>query len=186
MMSTDTRLGDNYANALFELAKENQAIDAVKEDLETIAAIIKEENDLVKFLSSPYFSEQGKEKLVAKALSARVTGLTMSFLMVLIRHSHAGLLPRIIRRYGQLWDAERRCYPVEVTVSRPLEQSEAEKLAADIGAAIGGAVRLTLAVNPDILGGAIIRCGDKFIDNSVHNRLRTAVKTIISQVKGRK
>ncbi len=186
MMSTDLRLRENYANTLFELAGENQTIDAVKEDLETIAGIIREENDLVKFLMSPYFSRQCKEQLVAAALSARISELTMNFLMVLIRHNRVGLLPEIILRYGQLWDAERRCYPVDVTVSRPLEPGEAEKLTADMEAAVGGAVRLGLAVNPDILGGAIIRCGDKVIDNSVHNRLRTAVKTIISQVKGRK
>jgi F-type H+-transporting ATPase subunit delta len=186
MMSTDIRLRENYANTLFELAGENQAIDAVKEDLETIAGILKGQDDLVKFLTSPYFSRQCKEQLVVTALSARIAELTMNFLMVLIKHNRVGLLPEIIFRYGQLWDADRGCYPVKVTVSRPLEQGEAEKLTTDIGAAVGGTVRLELAVNPDILGGAIVRCGDKVIDNSVHNRLRTAVKTIISQVKGRK
>jgi F-type H+-transporting ATPase subunit delta len=186
MMSTDIRLGENYANTLFELARENQVIDVVKEDLETIAGIIKEESDLVRFLTSPYFSRECKEQLVATTLSARIAELTMNFLMVLIKHNRMGLLPRIISRYGHLWDAERRCYPVKVTVSHPLEQGEAEELTAAIGAAVGGDVRLELAVDPDILGGAVIRCGDKVIDNSVHNRLRTAVRTIIGQVKGRK
>jgi len=186
MMSTDLRLRENYANTLFELAGENQAIDVVKEDLEIIAGIVGEENDLVKFLTSPCFSGQCKEQLVVTALSARISELTMNFLMVLIRHNRVGLLSEIILRYGQLWDAERRCYPVDVTVSRPLEPGEAEKLTADMEAAVGGTVRLGLVVNPGILGGAIIRCGDKVIDNSVYNRLQTAVKTILSQVKGRK
>jgi F-type H+-transporting ATPase subunit delta len=186
MMSTDIRLRESYANTLFELAGENQAIDAVKEDLETVAGIIKGENDLVKFLTSPYFSRQCKEQLVMTALSPRISELTMHFLMVLIKHNRVGLLPEIIFRYGQLWDAGRGCYPVNVTVSRPLEQGEAEKLTADMEAALGGAVRLELAVNPDILGGAVIRCGDKVIDNSLRHRLGTAVKTILSHVKGRK
>lgn len=186
MISADIRLRENYANILFELARENQALDVVKGDLETIAGIIKEENDLIKFLMSPYFSMPSKEQLVMTALSGRIAELTMNFLMVLIKHNRAGLLPEIILSYGQLWDAERCCYPVEVTVSRPLEPGEAKKLAADMEAAVGGTVRLKWAVNPDILGGAIIRCRDKIIDNSVHHRLRAAVKTIISQVKGRK
>ena len=186
MMSTDIRLGENYANTLFELARENQVIDVIKEDLETIAGMIKEENDLVRFLTSPYFSRESKEQLVAKALSGRIAELTMNFLMVLIKHNRVGLLPRIILRYGQLWDAERRCYPVKLTVSHPLEQAEAQKLTEALGAAIGGTVRLELAVNPDILGGVVIRCGDRVIDNSVYHRLRTAVKTIMNQVKGRK
>jgi len=186
MMSADIRLRENYANTLFELARENQAIDAVEEDLETIAGIIREEDDLVKFLTSPYFSGQRKEQFMTKALSGRIAELTMNFLMVLIRHNRVELLPEIMLRYGQLRDADRRCYPVEVTVSRLLEPGEVEKLTADMEAAVGGTVRLHLAVNPDILGGAIIRCGDKIIDNSIRDQLRDAVKTIISQVKGRK
>jgi F-type H+-transporting ATPase subunit delta len=186
MMSTDIRLRENYANTLFELARENQATDAVEEDLETIAGIIREEDDLVKFLTSPYFSGQRKEQFMTTVLSGRIAGLTMNFLMVLIRHNRVWLLPEIILRYKQLWDAEHRCYPVVVTVSRPLEPGEIEKLTADMEAAVGGTVRLHLAVNPDLLGGAIIRCGDKIIDNSIRDRLRAAVKTIISQVKGRK
>ena len=186
MMSTDIRLRENYANTLFELARENQAIDAIEEDLETIAGVIKEESDLVRFLTSPYFSGPCKEQSVTTTLSARISELTMNFLMVLIRHNRVGLLPEIIARYGQLWDAEHRCFPVKVTVSRSLEQGEAEKLTADMEAAVGGAVRLELAVEPGILGGVIIRCGDKVVDNSVLHRLRTAVKTILSQVKGRK
>lgn len=186
MMSTDIRLRENYANTLFELAKENEATDIVQEDLEAIARVVKEERDLIKFLTSPYFSRQCKEQLVRATLSARIAELTMNFLMVLIKHNRVGLLPGIIFRYGQLRDADRGCYPVNVTVSRPLEQAEAEELTADIAAAVGGAVKLELAVNPDIIGGAIIRCGDKVIDNTVHNRLRTAVKTIIRQIKSRK
>jgi F-type H+-transporting ATPase subunit delta len=185
MMSTDIRLRENYVNTLFELARENQAITVVKEDLETIAGIIKEENDLVKFLTSPYFSRPCKQQLVATALSGRISELTMNFLMVLIKHNRVGLLAEIIFRYEQLWGAEYHCYPVRVTVSRPLEQGEAEELTTTIGAAVGGTIRLELAVDPDILGGAVIRCGDKVIDNSVHHRLRAAVKTIMHQVKWR-
>lgn len=185
MMSTEIHLRENYANTLFELAGEKQVIDIVKEDLETIDGIIKEEADLVKFLMSPYFSRQSKEQLMATVFAARISELTMNFLLVLIKHNRLGLLPEIILRYRELWDEKHRYYPVKVTVSHPLEPSEAEKLRADIEAAIGGTARLEWVVNPDILGGTIIRCGDKVIDNSVYSRLQAAVKTIISQVKGR-
>lgn len=186
MISADIRLRESYANTLFDLARENQVLDAVKEDLETIAGVVRKEGDLVKFLTSPYFSRSSKEKFLAKALSGRIAELTMNFLVVLIKHNRMGLLPEIVARYAELWDVERHCYPVELTVSRPLEPGEVERLKEDMETAFGGAVRLEWAVDPDILGGVIIRCRDKVIDNSIHNRLRTAVKTIISQVKGRK
>lgn len=185
MMSTDMSLRENYVNTLFELAKESQAVTVVKEDLQTIAGLIEEENDLVKFLRSPYFSRRCKQQLITTTLSARISELTMNFLMVLIQHNRAGLLKEIIFGYERLWDAEHNCYPVKVTVSRPQEQGEAEELKTAIEQAVGGTVRLELEVDPDILGGAVIRCGDKVIDNSAYHRLQTAVKTIISQVKSR-
>jgi F-type H+-transporting ATPase subunit delta len=185
MMSTDISLREKYVNTLFELARESQAVTAVKEDLQIIAGIVEEENDLVRFLKSPYFSRQCKQQLITTALSERISELTMNFLMVLIQHNRAGLLEEIIFGYGRLWDTEHNCYPVKVTVSRPLEQGEAEELKTAIEQAVGGTIRLKLAVDPDILGGAVIRCGDKVIDNSAYHRLQTAVKTIISQIKGR-
>lgn len=186
MMSTDIRLRENYANTLFDLARENDVLDAVREDLETIARVVRKERDLVRFLTSPYFSGSSKEKFIRTALSGRITELTMNFIMVLIKHNRVGLLVEIVARYGELWDVEHNCYPVEATVSRPLEKDEVERLKEDMETAFGGAVRLEWVVDPDILGGIIVRCRDKVIDNSIHNRLRTAVKTIISQVKGRK
>jgi F-type H+-transporting ATPase subunit delta len=185
MMSTDISLRENYVNTLFELAAEGHAVTTVKEDLDVVAAVIKQENDLVRFLRSPYFSRQSKWHVVTAALSGSISKLTLNFLMVLIKHDRVGLLTEIVRRYEQLWDAANHRYHVKVTLAHPLEPGEAEELTTAIGAAAGGAVRLEWAVDPEILGGAVIRCGDKLIDNSVHYRLRTAVKTIMSQVKGR-
>ena len=185
MMSRDIRLRENYVNTLWELAKEEQAVTAVKEDLEAVDGIIEEQSDLGKFLASPYFSRQSKLQLIASTLSAAISELTMSFLGVLVRHKRMGLLREITLRYGQLWDAEHHHYTVKVTVARPLEPGQAEELTTAIGQAVGGTVRLEVAVDPHILGGAVIRCGDKVIDNSVSDRLQTAVRTILNQVKGR-
>jgi F-type H+-transporting ATPase subunit delta len=185
MMSADIRIRENYVNTLFELAKESQSATVVKDDLQIIDGIIEEQNDLVKFLTSPYFSRQSKQQLITTALSERISGLTMNFLMVLIQHNRAGLLKDIIFGYGRLWDAEHNCYPVKVTVSRPLKQSDAKQFQTAIEQVVGGTVRLELEVDPDILGGAVIRCGNKVVDNSAYRRLQTAVKTIINQVKGR-
>jgi F-type H+-transporting ATPase subunit delta len=183
MMKTDIRLKETYAQTLFALAGENQTTDAVKEDLEIISDIIKHEKEFIEFLRSPYFSSRCKEQFVEKTLSGRISELTMNFLMVLIRHNRSSLLPEIIASFGQLWDAHRGYYPIKVTVSHPLGTDEVKELTAGIEAAIGGTARLELAVNPAIIGGTIIRCSDKVIDNTVRSRLQHAVKTIIGQVK---
>lgn len=185
MISTDIRLRENYVNTLWELAKEEQVVTTVKEDLEAIDGIIEEQNDLGRFLASPYFPRQSKLQLIANTLSAAISELTMSFLGVLIKHNRMGLLRQVTLRYRQLWDAEHHHYTVKITVARPLAQGQAEELTTAIGQAVGGTIKLEVAVDPRILGGAIIRCGDKVIDNSVSDRLQTAVRTILNQVKGR-
>ena len=110
----------------------------------------------------------------------------MNFLIVVMKHGRVKLLTDIINRYGELWDASHGYYHVKVTVPKPLEDSETKRLSDDIAAAINSNVKLEVVVEPAIIGGAIIRCGDKVIDNSIRNRIQAAVKTVINQVKSRK
>jgi len=186
MISTAIRLREIYALTLFELAGQQQSVDVVKGDIEVLYGIIEQERDFLKVLDSPYFSTDYKDQLVRKMLSGRISDLTMNFLIVVMKHGRVKLLTDIINRYGELWDASHGYYHVKVTVPKPLEDSETKRLSDDIAAAINSNVKLEVAVEPAIIGGAIIRCGDKVIDNSIRNRIQAAVKTVINQVKSRK
>jgi F-type H+-transporting ATPase subunit delta len=183
MISTYLGLRETYAQALFELACDNHVADAVKDDIELLAEIINKEEDFLRFLGSPYFARPYKEQLVSGVLSGKITDLTMNFLLVLIGHSRTALLPRIVSRYGQLWDANNGYFPVKVTVAHPLDEAQRQELQLSIEAAVGGLARLELVVKPDVIGGVVVRCGDRLIDNTVRGRLQTAVKTIMGQLK---
>lgn len=189
MISTAIRLREIYAQSLFELADRQQGVDTVSSDLNILAGIIGQEKDFIKLLDSPYFSTDYKEQLVRRLLSGVAANLTLDFLMVVIRHGRARLLTDIIGRYAELWDAYHGYYHVKVTVPRALEDGQAKELSDDIAAAMNsppGRVKLQVAVDPDIIGGAIIRCGDKVIDNSIRNRIDVAVKTVMSRIKSRR
>lgn len=183
MISTAIRLREIYAQSLFELADRQQSVDAVSSDLNILSGIIGQEKDFVKLLDSPYFSTDYKEQLVRRLLSGVAANLTLDFLMVVIRHGRAKLLSDIIVRYGELWDAYHGYYHVKVTVPRALEDKQVKELSDEIAAAMNSNVKLEFAVEPEIIGGAIIRCGDKVIDNSIKNRIDVAVKTLMSQIK---
>lgn len=183
MIRANISLREKYAKVLYELACESRSTNAVKDDFELLADITKSEKDFIKFMDSPYFARPCKVEVVNKILTGKISELTMNFLMVLIRHNRIKLLPEIIARYGQIWDANNGYFPVKVTVSRPLEKVETEELAASIGAAVGSIARLEVAVNPDIIGGAVIRYGDRVIDNTIRGRLQTALKTIMGAAK---
>lgn len=186
MISTAIRLREIYAQSLFELAERQQGVDTVKSDLNILAGIIGQEKDFIKLLDSPYFSTDYKEQLVRRLLSGVAANLTLDFLMVVIRHGRARLLTDIIGRYGELWDAYHGYYHVKVTVPRALEDGQAKELSDGIAAAMNSNVKLEVAVEPEIIGGAIIRCGDKVVDNSIRNRIDAAVKTVMSRIKSRR
>jgi F-type H+-transporting ATPase subunit delta len=186
MISTAIRLREIYAQSLFELADRQQGVDTVSSDLNILAGIIGQEEEFIKLLDSPYFSTDYKEQLVRRLLSGVAANLTLDFLMVVIRHGRARLLTDIIGRYAELWDAYHGYYHVKVTVPRALEDGQAKDLSDNIAAAMNSNVKLEVAVEPDIIGGAIIRCGDKVIDNSIRNRIDVAVKTVMSRIKSRK
>jgi F-type H+-transporting ATPase subunit delta len=174
-----------YAQALFDLAEQSQMIDAVKGELDAITAVISGDKDFEAVISSPCFYSDFKEKLVNKVFSGKLNELTMDFLMVAIRHNRMAFLPQIAAQYDSLWQSYHNYCPVKVTVSVPMSANEVEKLSAGIASAINRKVKMDVAVEPSIIGGVIIRYGDKIIDNTVRHRLQQAVKTVIEQAKSR-
>ncbi len=176
MHDAGTRVGKIYAQALFELADSAGAIDAVKENLDFLTAVIVQQRDFAALLSFPWFSDEEKELLTNKIFSARLADLAMDFLLVVVKHNKAGFLPHIAEQYNQLWETHYGYCPVYVTVSRQMNDDEIKKIYADIATAIKKRVKLEMNVDPSIIGGITIRCGDKVIDNTVRTRLRQVVK----------
>jgi F-type H+-transporting ATPase subunit delta len=179
------RLAEIYASTLFDLGRESEMADTVKYNLDALAEVIASENDFWTLLGSPYFSDEYKEQLLRKILSGKIADLTMDFLMVVIRHDRLMLLQHIIEKYNELWDHSNGYCSVKVTVSHAMTDDEVKAMSDDIATSLNSKIRLAIAVEPAIIGGASIRYDDMIIDNTVRNRLQTAVKTIKSQRKGR-
>ncbi|MGD0784850.1 MAG: ATP synthase F1 subunit delta [Sedimentisphaerales bacterium] len=175
------RLGQIYAQAIYELAEQAQLIDVLKNDFDILASLAAESKDLGTLMASPSFHEEQKKHLISDVFSGKLNELTMNFLMVAIEHNRMRFLPNIIAEYIELWEAHHGLHRVKVVVSKAIETAEVERLKDSIAAAINGQVRLEVVVNPAILGGIIIRHGSKVIDNSIRNRLQLTVKEITKQ-----
>lgn len=180
------RLAEIYARALFELAERSKMLNAIKDDLEVMQGLIAREKDFQVLMASPYFSPDHKEQIVQKIFSGKLDDLTIDFLRVVIRHDRMVFLPQIINRFNEIWEAHHGYKIVQVTVSQALDSREAEKLSSDIERAINNKAKLQIGVNPSIMGGIIIRFGDRVIDNSIRSRLRRAVSAIMSRHKAGK
>jgi F-type H+-transporting ATPase subunit delta len=166
-----------WARALFEVAKEHDLLDEVREQLGAFADALNENRDLMVFFFSPYFSTQEKKEGLKRAVTDAEPVL-MNFLEALIERHRMPAIFRIRARYGALWDDERDLLPVEVTSAVELDKAIVGGIGDRIGEQTHRTVELSSKVDPDILGGIVLRVGNVVLDASIRNRLEQLRKQV--------
>jgi F-type H+-transporting ATPase subunit delta len=166
-------LAGRYAAALFELADERHALDAVAGDLRELRAMIAASGDLVRLLRTPVVSrdEQGKA-IAAIALHAGLSDLTRDFLGVVARNRRLFAVPAMIEAYLKRLADRRGEITAEVTVAQPLDEARQAALLEQLRRAIGARVAVDLRIDPALLGGMIVKVGSRMVDASLNSRLR--------------
>jgi F-type H+-transporting ATPase subunit delta len=163
-------IGQVYARALFEVAEEKDKIDEVREELGEFTDALTENRDLSLFFFSPYFSADEKKDGLEKAVADGDEDL-MRFLGVLLENHRMPAINRIRTEYDRLWAEERKLLPVEVTSAIELDEKTVNSIGDRIGEQTDRNVELTTNVDPDILGGIVLRVGNSILDASIRRRL---------------
>ena len=159
-----------YARALFEVAAERGELDAVREELAQFTDALSADRLLEVFFISPYFSiEEKKDGLGRLVEGADETFI--NFLQTLVERDRMPEIDHIRAAYEKLWEAEMHLLPVEVTSAVPLDEETVRSIGERIGAGTGNTVQLTTVVDPDMLGGIVLRVGNTLLDASIRNRL---------------
>lgn len=166
-----------YARALFEVASERNELDTVKEQLAQFADALSADHNLAIFFYSPYFStEEKKQNLSRMVVGAEET--IMNFLETLVERHRMPEIFHIRARFEDLWDAEMKLLPVEVTSVVPLDEATIRSIGDRISQQTGNKIQLTTVVDPDLLGGIVLRVGNSILDASVRNRLNELRKQV--------
>jgi F-type H+-transporting ATPase subunit delta len=163
-------LAQVYGRSLFEVAREQQKLDQLREQLGQFADAVSGNHDLAVFFFSPYFSTKEKQEALGRMLEG-ADPILVNFLNLLIENHRMPVIFRIRHEYERLWDEENKTLPVEITSAIELDRATAESLGKKIGERAGRKVTLAAHVDPDILGGIIIRVGNSILDASIRNRL---------------
>lgn len=163
-------IGKIYARSLFEVAEEADKLDVVREQLGEFADAVAESHDLSVFLFSPYFSTEEKKEGLRKVMDD-VDETFENFLELLLEQHRMPAIHRIRREYETLWDRQNDVLPVEVTSAVELDEETVKSVGDRIGEQTGRKVELTSRVEPDILGGLVLRVGNSILDASIRNRL---------------
>jgi ATP synthase F1 delta subunit len=159
-----------YARSLFEVARDQDKLDAVREQLGDFAGALSETRDLQVFFFSPYFSTKEKEDGLERVVSD-ADPVIVNFLKLLIEKHRMPALFRIRANYDALWEEENKLLPVHITSAVELDKSIVEQLGDRISEQTDRKVDLSSDVDPDILGGIVVRVGNSVLDASVRNRL---------------
>jgi F-type H+-transporting ATPase subunit delta len=163
-------LAQVYARSLFEVAREQGKLEVLREQLAQLADALRENRDLTVFFFSPYFSTKEKQDALERLLDDADPTL-INFLKLLIENHRMPVIFRIRQEYERLWDEENKTLPVDITSAIELDQATTESLGRTIGERAGRKVTLVAHVDPDILGGIVIRVGNSILDASIRNRL---------------
>jgi F-type H+-transporting ATPase subunit delta len=166
-----------YADALFEAAKDSGKLDEIHEQLGEVVDAIAENHDLQVFLFSPYFSTAEKRDGLAKAISGAEPEL-INFLELLAEKHRMPAIFRIRDRFSELWAEENKRLDVTVTSAVELDKSVIEHVGSEIEKQTDRKVELHSQVDPDILGGLVLRVGNMVLDASLRSKLEKLRKEV--------
>jgi ATP synthase F1 delta subunit len=163
-------LGQVYSRALFESAKEQGVLDEVHDQLGMWADALAANRDLQTFFFSPRFT-MGEKKDALRKIIDGADPRFVNFLELLAERHRLPVTFRIRRAFDELWREEHKLLSVEVTSAVELDASLVDSIGERIEERTGRRIELTSRVDPDIIGGLVLRVGNKILDASVHGRL---------------
>jgi F-type H+-transporting ATPase subunit delta len=172
-------IAEVYSRALFEVAQEHDVLDRVHDELGEFADALEDEDnrELRLFFFSPYFSSEEKRDGVRRVVSGADERF-VNFLELLAERHRMPVLPRIKREFERMWAEEHKLLAVSVTSAVELDDELVKSIGDRIQKQTGRTVELSSNVDPDVLGGLVVRVGNMVLDASVRNRLERIRKQV--------
>jgi ATP synthase F1 delta subunit len=159
-----------YARSLFEVAQEQGLLDRIHDELNAFADALDGNRQMAIFFFSPYFTSDEKKQGLRRAVSG-ADQYFMNFLDALIERHRMPAIFRIRARYQELWDEAHQLLPVQITSAVPLGADTVASVGERIGEQTGKEIELSSTVDPEILGGIVLRVGNFILDASLRGRL---------------
>jgi len=170
--TTVSGVADRYASALFELAREEGALDAVSADLTRFRALLAESDDLVRLVRSPVFGSDEQTRAITAILEkAEIGGLAANLIKVAATNRRLFVVPEMIVGFQRRLAKERGEISASVTSAEPLSADQIKAVKSALKEAIGKDALLDENVDPTLIGGLIVQVGSRMIDTSLRTKL---------------
>jgi F-type H+-transporting ATPase subunit delta len=170
MPAQDDSAAGRYADAIFEIAETEGRLDEWDQDLQVLADVFGS-SDIVSWLANPSIAAAEKDALIQTALASGQEGVR-NLARLLVSRGRASLAPAILAAYRRDLDEVRGIAHARVTTAVPLSGDDLLAVSSRLTALTGRQVKMETAVDPSIIGGIVVRIGDKLIDGSTRARLQ--------------
>ena len=165
------QLARKYSRAIFELAQDEGKLVPYGEELAGVCKDLESVPGIWGYFSNPELQRSDKKALIKKLFEGELSEDVYDFLLLLVDKRRMSLFPAIVSQYEELSNEARHIVVADVTTARPLSKTQKDKLEDKLEVVTGKTVKVRLHEDPKIIGGVIVRIGDKRIDGSVTGKL---------------
>ncbi len=171
-------ISTRYAKALMMVGADNQCLDALKVDMELLSATIKDNMMFVQVLDNPVIKPPQKRKVMAELLEKRVHPMTLNFINTIIHNRREFLLGDVARNFIDLYEKSKGIKRAHVVSAIGIDDQSKQQLQQQLNLLFNANVQMTDEVNPDLIGGFILRVGDQQYDASLLSGLERMQKSL--------
>lgn len=168
---SEIRVASRYATSLLSLAEEKGVLDQVEKDMSYFLSVCDASHELVVVLKNPIIPHSKKKQILATIFTGKVNEITLSLFNLVTLKNREEALPAIAREFKSLYRVKKGIELAEVTTTYVLSEEQRVQFISLVASKSGKKVELIEKVNPNILGGYILKIGDKMIDESIQNKL---------------
>ncbi len=168
-----------YAKAFFSLAKEKNLLDTLKKDIELISKVCKQSTDFVLLLESPIVKTSKKTTLITSIFSEKIDKLTLKFLQLITKNKREIFIPSICQYFLELTREDQNIKSALLTTATKLDGAALKKIESILTEQLHAKIEFSNDVNPDIIGGMVIRIEDRQYDASVATQLKKIKQALL-------
>jgi len=178
-MARPSTAARRYAESAFEIAGRDGTVDRWRQELDLAAGIL-EDPAVARGLSDPTVATDIREQAIQAGFKGQVSVPLLNLLRLLVRRGRIHDLPRVAAEFRRLDNIRLGITPARAVSAAPLEPAEVKALTARLEQMTGGRIELEQEVDPSLLGGLVVRVGDRLIDGSVRGRLERLRNQLVS------
>ena len=160
-----------YAKALFELAVEGQMVDQILAEYEFVKDSFDEFPEFLEIVKSPKIAVEDKKNILVETFGEKVSETLINFFKILVDKKRSDVIREVYDDFSVMVDEEKGLVVARVESVIPLEANEIEALEAKLSKVTGKTVTIDNVINPDIMGGLVVKVGDQVLDGSVKHKL---------------